>query len=204
MGLWDTVKDVVSSVTGGSGSSTSWVSGAISVGGMLMDYFATEDEKDAISGAADRQEAEYMRVALANKAISEYDARVARDIGLTRRFEADMKAGLMYNNLQKILGQQRVSYAKSGVALKMGTPVDVMEETTKRGARDIMNVKYEGTSAKAAADSLAARYKLLGEKGLRDGAALSSMIQDAASDREDAADWGFRQDSLKTAYEWFK
>ena len=193
----DTVSDFVS---GGS----SWVSDAISAGGLLLDYFATEDEKDAISNAADAQEAEYMRVALANRAISEYDARVAKNIGLDRRFESEMKAGLMYNNLQKILATQRTRFAKSGVALKMGTPVDVMEETTKRGARDIMNVKYEGRSAKAAADSLSQRYKLLGEKGLRDAAAQSSMIQDAASDREDALDWSFRKDTLNTVYSWLK
>ena len=172
--------------------------------GGLIDYFGSEDEKKAVSKAADRQEAELLRVAMANKELSLYDARVARDIGITRRFEADMKAGLMYKNMQKLLASQRTRFAKSGVALKMGTPVDVMEQTTKLAARDIMNLKYKGRSAKASADSLSARYKLLASKGLRDAAAQASLIQEAASDREDAITWDQRSTVAKTVYEWLK
>jgi len=204
MGAWDVIKDVAKSVTGGGGGSSSWISDAVGIGGMVMDYFGSEDEKKAISKAADRQEAELLRVAMANKELSLYDARVMRDVGIDRRFQADMKAGLMYKELQKLLASQRTRYAKSGVALKMGSPVDVMEETTKAGARDIMNVKYKGRAAKAEADSLSARYKLLADKGLRDAAATASLIQEAASDREDAIDWSFRKDAMSTAYEWLK
>lgn len=198
----DWVGDKVGDVFGGGDSG--WVSGAVSIGGSLIDYFASEEEKDAIEDAADRQEAEALRVALANKKISLYDARIARRIGMNRRFEADAKAGMMYDNLQALLAAQRTRYAKSGVALKSGTPITVMENTTRNAAKDIMNIKYKGKTAQQEANDLAERYKLLGNKGLRDAAATSALIQETAADRIEAKTWEQRSGAVSNLYEWFK
>jgi len=202
MGLFSSVSKVVSSITGG--GSSSWIGDAVGLAGTVLGYFGSEDEKKAVSKAADRQEAELIRVAMANKEISLYDANAARNIGITRRFEADAEAGIMYNNMQKLLSAQRVRFAKSGVALKMGTPVDVMERTTRAAAKDIMNIKYKGRSAKAEADSLAQRYKLLGDKGMRDSAATASLIQEAAADKEDAITWNQWGTVASDIYGWVK
>lgn len=177
------------------------IGGAVS---SVVGWLGAEDEKDAAEDAADRREDELRRVAQDNKELSLYDADVARKIGINRRFEYEAKAGLMYNKMQTLLSQQRTRYAKSGVALKSGSPVDVLEKTTKDAAKDIMNVKYAGRSAKAAADSLASRYELLAEKGLRDAAAQASLIQEAAADKVDAIQWGQIGTAVSNIYEWTK
>lgn len=174
-------------------SAVDWVSdnagGILEGAGTVIDWLGSEDEKKAVEKQAEKQADEAKRVAEANKEISLYDAEVARRIGLQKKFEADAQAGLMYNNLQKLLAAQRTRYGKAGVALKAGSPVDVMEQTTIDAAKDIMNIKYKGQSAKASADSLAERYKLLADKGLRDAAAQASLIEDAAADTVEALKW---------------
>jgi hypothetical protein len=174
-------------------SAVDWVSdnsGTVLQGaGTVLGFMSDSDAEDAAEDAADRQADEYQRVALANSEISLYDAAVAKRIGVKQRFEKNAKAGLMYKDLNKFMASQRTRYAKSGVAISKGTPVDVMEQTLIEGARDIMNVKYEGQSAKAKADSLAKRYKLLADKGLRDSAAQASLIEEAANDTVDAMKW---------------
>lgn len=179
MGWFDSAVDWVSDNVGGVIQGVSAVAG----------FFSDSDAEDATKDAASRQADEYERVALANREISLYDAAVARRIGVRQRFEKHAKAGLMYKDLNKLLATQRTRYAKSGVAISKGTPVDVMEQTLIEGARDIMNVKYEGQSAKARADSLAKRYKLLADKGLRDAAAQASLLEEAAEDTADAMQW---------------
>ena len=177
---------------------------AIQAGGAILDWFGGEQQKDAVQGQANAQAAEQQRVAQANRELSLLDAETARYTGLNRRFEADASAGLAYVNMQKLLAAQRTRFAKSGVVISKGSPVDIMEETTKAAAMDIMNIKYKGRSAKAEADSLAKRYELLAEKGLRDAAAQASLIQSAAADNVDAIDWNRWSSLAETAYEWFK
>lgn len=154
-----------------------------------MSYMGGEDEKDRIDESTKRQQEEQRRVAAANKELSLYDARVAERVGLNKKFEADAQAGLMYKELQKVLGTQRSRIAKSGVSLKEGSAVDVMKETSRRAAKDIMNIKYKGRSAQEAANSQAAKYRMLAEKGMRDAAANSALIAEAAADQKSAIGW---------------
>ena len=199
MGLFDSVSDWVSDNAGGI------MQGA----GIVMDWVAGNDAEKATKKQADRQADEVERVAQANRDISLYDAAVARRMGIQQRFEYEAQAGLMYKDMQALLASQRTRYAKSGVALKSGSPVDVMEETLTNAGSDIMNIKYKGTTAKAKADSLAARYKLLADKGLRDAAAQASLIEEAASDQVDALKWQKYTGTLGKVYtvgkeyEWF-
>ena len=175
------------------GDAVDWVSdntgGILQTAGTVVGFLGDSDAEKAAGKSADRQAEEIERVALANREISLSDAAVAKRIGIKNRFEKHAKAGLMYKSLNKLMASQRTRYAKSGVAIGEGTPVDVMEQTLIDGAKDIMNVKYEGQSAKAKADSLAKRYKLLADKGLRDAAAQASLIEEAAEDTQDAMRW---------------
>jgi len=182
----------------------SWLTGGLMLGGAVLDWMGSESEQDAIDDAADAQAAELARVAKANKELSYQDAKTALRMGQKRRFQADAQSGIMYNNLQKLLSTQRTRYAKSGVNLKEGSPVDVMEATTEAAAKDIMNVKYQGKSAQAEANSLARRYVTLAENGMRDAAAQASLIQDAANDATTASKWDQYSSVFNTAYQWYQ
>ena len=161
----------------------------LKIGSAVSSFFGGDDEGDAAKDAAKRQAKELKRVAKANKEISLRDAAVARRIGMTQRLELDAKAGLMYKNMNRLLAQQRTRYAKSGVAISRGTPVDVMEQTVIEVGNDIHNIKYKGQSARARAESLAQRYELLTEHGMKDAAAQASLIKEAASDMADVYSW---------------
>jgi len=179
-------------------------SGIVQGVGMIFDYLGSEAEKDAAEDYADAQAAELERVARANAEISYIDAKTAVRLGQQQNFEANAKAGLKYNVLQRLLSTQRTSYGKSGVSLQEGSPVDVMEETTKAAAQDIMNIKYGGKTAQAKANSLARRYVKLAEHGLRDAAAQAALIQGAANDTVDAITWNQWSNIADNLYEWNK
>lgn len=203
MGLFDSIGDAIGGAFDWIGDNTGSILGGASI---IGDWITGSAAEKAAKKQGDRQAAEIERVAQANREISLRDAEVARRMGLQAKFEADAKAGIMYNDLNKLLATQRTRYAKSGVAISAGSPVNVMEQTLIEGGRDIMNVKYGGDTAKARADSLSERYELLADKGLRDAAAQASLIEEAANDRAQALEWdkitGITEKFYNLGMEW--
>jgi len=181
-----------------------WVGPVLQGVGTVLDWQGNEQAQDDAEDYADAQAAELARVAAANAELSYRDAETAMRLGQKKNFEANAKAGLMYNNLQKLSATQRTRYAKSGVNIKEGSPVEVMEETVAAGAKDIMNIKYGGKSAQSEANSLARRYVTLAENGMRDAAAQASLIQDAADDAITAMEWDKWSDFADNMYTWYQ
>jgi hypothetical protein len=145
--------------------------------------FGAHKQASAAEDQASDQAAETRRVAEFNRELSYYDAEVAKEEG-QRIFERT--AGQLYNTryaLESLLGTQMTRYAKSGVAVGTGSPLDVAAETGKIIARDVEMIKNEGRTGMQRAASLAERYKMLGDEGFRDAFVTAAMIESAGSDR---------------------
>lgn len=200
----DTAGDVMDFAGAAASTVGSFIPGPIGtilqVGGGVMEWISGSEAEEAKKDAAKRQAEEYQRVAEANRAISLYDAEVARRSGLQQRFEHDAQAGFLYRDLKNLMSTQRTRFAKSGVSIGEGSPVDVIEETLVNGAKDIMNLKYKGDTAKAKADSLANRYIALADQGLRDAAAQASLVEAAASDAVESMRWEKYGSAAKKIY----
>jgi hypothetical protein len=189
MGIFDSVKDAVSGAFGGGGSGGGYLDDVIGIGGALFSFYGGMKAEDAAKDQGKAQAKEYERVARANAKLSMFDAEVARLGALSAEAKADYVAGQTYEKAKQILATQTTRYAKSGVAVKTGTPLDVERETAKQAASEIAMIKYNGQTSKQQALALAERYKMLAEAGLREGNAQASLAQMAGADRAEMYQW---------------
>jgi hypothetical protein len=158
--------------------------GAI-LGGLSIatSLFGSYKQSKAAEEQASAQATENRRVAEFNTKLSYYDASVAEEEGLRIFERTQAQISNTRFALNSLLGTQMSRYAKSGVAIGTGSPLDVAAETGKIIARDIEFIKNEGRTGMERANSLAERYRMLGDEGFRDAMVTASMIEDAGADR---------------------
>lgn len=155
----------------------------ISLAGTALSLWGAQQQASAAEDQASAQAAENRRVAAFNKKLSYYDASVAEEEGLKIFARTQVQIGNTRRSLDALLGTQMSRYAKSGVALGTGTPLDVAAETGKVVARDIEMIKNQGRTGMQRAQSLASRYRMLGDEGFRDAMMTAGMIESAGADR---------------------
>lgn len=151
-----------------------------------FDIFGTYTTGQTIESQSEAQAAELKRVAEANAKLSLIDAAVAEKDALAIEFQTQVALGLHLRNTSRLLSKQRALTGKSGVAVGTGSPLDVMADSASEAAKDTELIKYEGRTGAQRSRDLANRYRLLAKHGLRDAAAQSILIQDAARDKTKA------------------
>lgn len=182
MGLGSIISGAVGSLFGG-GSSV--VGTALGVAGLGLNIYSTIAGADAAEEAAQNQAAAVNQAAAANAAISRYDAAVATQDANEIIFQTKVEVGNFRRQVDKLIGAQRARFAKSGVATNVGTPLEVARETLAAADRDVNMLKYSGMRKAERQLSLADRYRLLADSGLRDAAATASSLIESGQDRSD-------------------
>ena len=94
--------------------------------------------------------------------LNEYNAQIAENnkILADQKYKLDRKEH--QKNYRRLLGKQRVSYAKSGVAIE-GSAIDIIEEGALDSAWEIAKMKYNKDVTKAGYTASAQRSKFVGE-----------------------------------------
>jgi len=94
--------------------------------------------------------------------LNNYNAQIAEN----NKILAEQKYALDLKEHQKryrhLLGKQRVSYAKSGVAIE-GSAIDIIEEGALASAWEIQKMKYNKDVTKAGYTAAAQRSRFVGE-----------------------------------------
>lgn len=155
--------------------------------GIGASIWGASQSASAASSAADANAAAVQQTAAHNASISNYDAQVTYG----EAQEAFMKTNteLAQHRIQGdlFLATQKTNYAKSGVAVGTGTPLEVMSRTHDEFMKDQLTILNEGKKQVERSESLAYRFLKLGEYGQRDAAAQAGYIQQAGADRSTGA-----------------
>ena len=81
--------------------------------------------------------------------ISGYNAQVSQNEALRAEQEARERARRIREENQRLLGTQRASYGKAGVAME-GTPLEIMADTAAMGELNAADTMYEGDAKRGA------------------------------------------------------
>ncbi len=105
--------------------------------GTLMSAWGQYQQGQAGMSAANLQASSNDEIAKMNAAAQEKQAQQA--ISMARIRELRHR-----ENTAKFIGSQKVAFAKSGVQLDNGSPLDVISDTAFRSEQDADLIKYEG------------------------------------------------------------
>ena len=158
------------------------LAGASIVGGL----FSSKMQADAQQKVANAEAAERERVAKVNADLSLYDASVVRQEArqIRHQYITQLKDHFLLSN--RLIERQKARFAKSGVVVGTGTPLEVMSDTARIAAIDGERIRYNGENAVQHRLSLAKRYEMLAEAGLRDASFAAQQIRDAGDYRASA------------------
>jgi len=132
---------------------------------------------------AEAQASQVQAAAAENRRISLYDASVADDDARATEYAAGLALRSHLKKAERLVSSQRARFAKAGVVVSSGSPMDVIAETAGELAFDAEVLRYEGQTRADRYRSLASRYRMLADAGLRDAAAQAALIEDAGEDR---------------------
>jgi hypothetical protein len=158
-----------------------WLGIGLQAAGTALSFFGEKEKAESAEEYYEDLAAEEKRVAEANKEISLYDASVAEKDAYYEEQATALELALHYRQVEQVLGTQAARYAKSGVVISSDSPLDTMMQTVSDGIRDAEIIANNGLTAAARKRSLAARYRLLAEKGLRDAAAQAHLLEKAGA-----------------------
>ncbi len=153
---------------------------ALGIAGLVSNIFASDKASSATQDAANVNAAATAAAGAANAKISRYDALVAREDALFQETATGLEVSDFLKQANALVGTQRAGYGKAGVALT-GSAKTVIGETIKESARRAEIIRFNGLTAAEAKRSLAKRYDMLAESGLRDAAAQSFSIARAGA-----------------------
>ncbi len=151
----------------------------LSIGGAAAGLFSSIGASGAASDTAHANAKAAKAAAKANAEISEYDATVAEKDAIAAEFQAGVAFQQHQTKVDSLLSNQRARYAKSGVVVNAGTPLEVMVKTAGDAAKDAELIKYNGLTKAQRYRSLASRYRMLADAGLRDAAMQAANIEEA-------------------------
>lgn len=175
----------------------SWGS-LISAGASLIgSYLSSKDAEDQAEDQAElqRQTAEY------NRNLSLYDAGIMlKKAGETEKATGDMLVQHV-RAVNKVTGQQKTRYAKSGVMTTKGSALDIIVQSKKRAREDYQKILYEGKKKVRAAITGAERYKKMAEYGFRSDVAQADLTQQAGAAQANAMRWQAASKFASQVYE---
>jgi hypothetical protein len=196
MGWFDSIGDFVSEAVGWVGDNADDI---LDLGGTAVEYMGTQREKGAVEDIARKQRDEVMRVAGFNAALLRENADVSILEGMSIQHQTDLAFVRNIENTEKLLSAQRARYAKSGVAVGKGTPVDVMNQTAVNAAKDRMMIKYNGDTARNRAYDLARKYRASADETMRSAIVHADIIDEAMKDDLDTIEYQQWATGLQTA-----
>lgn len=175
----------------------------LSLVGIGASIWGSSQSASAATNQANAQAASIAETAAHNASISRYDAAVTRREGEEYWYKTNKELEQHREAGDRFLSTQRSRFAKSGVAVDTGTPLETMARTEDEFIADEKMIAYEGLKDIQTAESLATRYDHLATFGLRDAAAQATLVAQAGQDRSNAA-WisGITQAS-SIAYDWW-
>lgn len=196
--------------------SVSTVIGLIGLGADI--YQSYQSEKDAedyydsqarLTQAQAEQNATNIRnAAISNAELSIYDRGVAVKEANEAFKAGELEARNQLYTTGKILAAQKANYGKSGVALGMGTPLEVVSRTASEIVRDALLIKYNGKTASNRSKELANRYKKVAETDLENAFAHAALVEEAGiydasyySQRADASGSAALYSTTATAFQ---
>ena len=97
------------------------------------------------------------------KAMSDYNAKLAENEAIAKEQAATAEAQRMRTEKEKVLARQRAAYAKSGAVITEGTPLLTMAEQAGLMELDIMNMQRTGAMSAQASKSQAALDRFSGQ-----------------------------------------
>jgi len=167
--------------------------------GIAASLYGASQQSSAAQDQASTQAASIRETAAHNAAISRYDAYVSRGEAQEAWLKTNTELSQMRQQGDLFLSTQKARYGKSGVAVSTGTPLETMSRTQGEFLEDERTIAYEGLKDIKRAESLASRYDMLADYGLRDAAAQASLTIQAGNDASNAA-WisGINQASQTT------
>lgn len=148
-----------------------------------LSLYSSYQSAQASKSQAAAQASYTKETAEANAALSNYDANVSRLAAYSTRVAESQAVKLHRNNVEKYLSAQKSKYAKAGVLVDSGSAAEVAAKTIEEGRADEYTIRSEYNNKVLSYESLAERYDMLAESGLRDAATYSSLLTSAASDR---------------------
>jgi hypothetical protein len=156
------------------------------------------DDQAKISAKTAKRNAENVRKAAERNAeLSVYDASVAIKEANQAFKSSENEARGFILQAGQFLGQQRTNYAKSGVAVSTGTPLEVNVKSGRELVRDALIIKYNGKTAANRAKEIANRYKKVSEVTLENAAEHAALIEEAGA--YDSSYYGKMADASGTA-----
>jgi len=170
-----------------------------------------EDKSKASAKTAKLNAENVRKAAERNAELSVYDASVAvkNANAAFKSYENENRSFILQAG--QLLGQQRTNYAKSGVAVGTGTPLEVNVKTSQELVRDALLIKYNGKTAANQQKDLANRYKKVADNTLEQAIEHAALIEEAgvydasyyakaADATGDAAIYGGISSGLNTLY----
>ena len=154
--------------------------------GIGAGMWASNNAANAAQDNANAQAAANAVAAANNSAISRYDALVARQDALYAETSTGDDVREFLRQANQLVSAQKTNFAKSGVTMT-GSAKTVTDFTRRELARRTEIIRFNGLTAAQAKLSLAKRYDMLAESGLRDAAAQSFQIQQAGAAASNAA-----------------
>lgn len=140
--------------------------------GMFSSAEASSDRKSVASAQA----ASVAETAAHNADVSRYDAAVTREDALRLETATGLQVHDFIEQAGALLGHQASSYGASGVAIS-GSAKRVIKKTRRDLAKREEIIRFNGLTAAKAKESLAKRYELLADYGLRDAASQAYQIE---------------------------
>ena len=116
------------------------------------------------------------------KDLNNYNARIAENNSMLalRKYEIDKKDQL--KRYRRLVGDQRVSYAKAGVAME-GSAIDIIEDSALANAWELAKMKYNSEVEAAGYKASAAKSRFVGESAYYAGKmnAASTLLTDGTA-----------------------
>ena len=113
------------------------------------------------------------------KQLNEYNAKIAENNAIlaNRKYEIDKKDQL--RRYRKLVGEQRVSYAKSGVMME-GSAIDIIEDSALSNSWELAKMKYNSEVEAAGYKAQATKSRFVGESAYYAGKmnAASTLLTD--------------------------
>lgn len=96
------------------------------------------------------------------KQLNEYNAKIAENNAIlaNRKYEIDKKDQL--RRYRRLVGEQRVSYAKAGVAME-GSAIDIIEDSALSNAWELAKMKYNSEVEAAGYHASATKSRFVGD-----------------------------------------
>lgn len=108
------------------------------------------------------------------QAVAEYNAKVAENNALAEQQRAAYESGQIEDRKNRIRAQQVTGYASNGLLSTVGSPSEVLTDTSMQGELDVLARLYQGESAATANRNDATRFRAEG-KAAKQAAGINAM-----------------------------